>query len=231
MNESLAFIVFLLMFCSIICLVIGVFNPLALVGLFQRKFSKKQASIIFGGTALGLFVVFCVLVVNSTPTNKPSTTAKATPQIKPTNIVSKTQQKENSAPAKKTPTPTTDPCENQIGTKFYATCVTSLETKNELSHPLKAKISHDAQALYITNTESTNWVECEVFVNDSDPQADNFGTSGFGFKILAGQTATISWASLVNNENQRFNYYQTQPSLIDLDCSVNGEIHRSRFNL
>ncbi|HEV2339440.1 MAG TPA: hypothetical protein VGT05_01590 [Patescibacteria group bacterium] len=142
------------------------------------------------------------------------------------------------------PTPTTDPCAQYLGTPQMVDCMKSqdaLEKGQATRYPLKAKVTFDNTALYITNQETTEWDQCNAVVNETDPQGDNFQSDGF--VVNAGQTESIGWGNFANAEQQRFNNYQTKPATITLDCVVGGttdpktgafsggQEHRSTFNL
>ncbi len=148
------------------------------------------------------------------------------------------------AAANGSPVPTKDPCEQYLGTPQMVDCMKmqdALEKGNATRYPLKAKLSFNSTALYITNTETQEWDQCTATVNETDPQADNFQSDGF--LVKPGQTVSVGWGNFANAEQVRFNSFQTKPQTIDLDCQVGGttdpktgaysggQEHRSIFNL
>lgn len=138
----------------------------------------------------------------------------------------------STSPIDDTPTPI-DPCKQYAGTDQFVPCnqlKSSMEKGLELKHPLKAKITYNNYSISITNTENVEWTGCTAELNNIiNPSTDTFGANVED--LSPGQTATIRWMDMVNFDNQKYNYYQTKPSSIDLECSVNKELHRSIFTL
>lgn len=212
------------------------------IGLFlmwtKTNWNKKVKWGITG------FLGFALLMTGISNAINPDTSTNTEPQQKSEISAVPTQTPTQKVIMQKTtPTPS-DPCTPYYGTSQLGDCMKLQNAMNKgaaLDHPLKANVTYDSNAVYITNTENVEWDQCTATVNESDPSADNFQLDGF--VVNAGQTVTIRWADVVNNENTRFDYSQTKPYSIDLDCIVGGqtdkntgafsggEHHRSMFNL
>src|SRR2546430_11810729 len=97
----------------------------------------------------------------------------------------------------------------------------AMKKGDALQHPLKANVTYNNSAIFVTNQESVEWDSCYLEVNGITTSTDKFSSNDFA--VSAGKTVTISWSDIANDEGQRFNYFQTKPYLIDLDCSVNNQ--------
>ncbi len=229
-SEALGVISLLLMICSFVCIFVGMIVPAAFTGLFKKNLGRKTTGLVFAGTTLALLILSMVLIVNSpkssgnSPQENSGTATTNTGIVQPSITIM--------------PTPTPEPCADQIGTKNYASCEVTLQTQDELSRPLNVTVRADNNAVYITNPASTKLAQCDVTVG-TDPTADNYISDGF--VVNAGQTVDVGWGNMANEENQRFNYYTTKPDSVSIACTVGGttnkdgsytggETHRSNFN-
>jgi hypothetical protein len=167
---------------------------------------------------IGLFIIVVALLdsnAKSSVANNPTTT----PQ-------------EQAQSVSDTPSISQDPCRQYMGSQMYVDCENVGDAMNKgqmLKYPLKAKVTFDSTALYITNEDTQKWEGCGATVNEKDAEGDNFTSDGFD--INPGQTESIGWSNFANAEQARFNYFQTKPQTIDLECAVGSQNHRSLFDL
>ncbi|HWY80060.1 MAG TPA: hypothetical protein VNW29_06920 [Candidatus Sulfotelmatobacter sp.] len=165
--------------------------------------------------------VFVLVVATLNANSKSSITNNSTPT-----------SQEQTQSISNTPTLPKDPCRQYMGTQMYVDCENVGDAMNKgqlLKYPLKAKVTFDSTALYITNEDTQKWEGCGATVNEQNPEGDNFTSDGFD--INPGQTESIGWGNFANAEQARFNYFQKKPQTIDLECAVGNQNHRSLFTL
>jgi len=191
MHELLAF-TFFIPFVGIL------FTP-----LIKEKSKRKKTVFVLLSVAVLSFILFGITDASKMSTEQ---NAKAV------------------SPTIETPKPTSsDPCEGLSGNHMHE-CIqmqNAILKGQELQNPLKATITHDSYAVYVKNTEATEWDQCLISLDDENPDKDYFTSDGFIVK--PGQTETVPWSSFANFENVRFNYFQTKPTSLDLECVVGGQ--------
>lgn len=215
--DSLLGLVSILLLGALICIPVGFIKPDLFHSWFRRKLSRLQTGLSFVGISFVLLVAG-VVVSHFTPSTSSSVVQTASAPT-PTKSM------------EPTPTPN-DPCAAYVGTDQYASCMDLEDARQKgaaLEHPLKATVTFDSLYLYVTNTENNEWKDCTATLDDTNPEGDNFQSDIFTLK--PGESQTISWGNFSNLESQRFNYFQTKPQFVDLDCTVGGQEHRSLFNL
>ncbi len=240
--DWIVLLLFLLSIASFILFLVGLINPALSLKFLKHippeNYTRGKVTKYYMGSAIFLFILFVVGVEKTkvkTGSAKieitPTVAIQASPTIKqptetPIPTVSNITPTENPL----TPKPTED-CSKYSGSDrtFCFQFQQAQEEGEALKHPLKAKIRYDNYGIYITNTENSEWKQCTVIPDYLDNAADNYVSDEF--VVNPGQTTTVSWANLANNENVRFNYYQIKPYSINLDCTVNEETHRSIFSL
>lgn len=191
-------------------------------------------------------MLFMIGAINSpTAPAQDAKTAAASPSSSPVPSEPITPTKQVIQPKKPIATPTPkDPCADYVGTSQMGDCMKlqdAMDKGQALQHPLKASVTFDNSAVYITNNEQVEWDQCTATLDEQDPSADNYQSDGFS--LNAGQTQTIRWMDFTNAESTRFDYFQTKPQTVTLDCQVGGQTdpktgafsggaeHRSIFNL
>ncbi len=193
-----------------IILLLFIFFPL---GAFLMWRYANWNMFVKAGVSMLLVFAFIGLISSSTTPSNSQPTIKQAVAKKPTQTLNRKPS------VTSLPTGTSPKCDvaTMDGTQFDL-CLRH-------NFPLPAIVKTNGVVLYITNPQTVDWTGCNVESADGV-----FAMNGYdSFNVPAGETESLGWGRLTDENGNRLNYLQKQPGPINITCFIGKQQYEGQF--